>query len=72
MTTFTALRFIHPVMAHTMLWLRPQENFFLELSKDTLSQIPEQLLSMVGYSIHPPFMGMVNGLHPKRTLQENG
>jgi len=50
-------------------WLRPQENFFLELSQDTLSQIPEQLLSMVGYSIHPPFMGMVNGMHPKRTLQ---
>ncbi|MFT7337071.1 MAG: ectoine hydroxylase-related dioxygenase (phytanoyl-CoA dioxygenase family) [Marinobacter maritimus] len=50
-------------------WLRPQENFFLELSQSTLSQIPEQLLSMVGYSIHPPFMGMVNGMHPKRTLQ---
>ena len=49
-------------------WLRPQENFFLELSKDTLSKIPEALLSMVGYSIHPPFMGMVNGMHPKRVL----
>lgn len=53
-------------------WLRPQENFFLELSQKTLSQIPEQLLSMVGYSIHPPFMGMVNGMHPKRTLQGEG
>lgn len=49
-------------------WLRPQENFFLELSKETLGQIPEALLSMVGYSIHPPFMGMVNGMHPKRVL----
>lgn len=35
---------------------------------ETLAAIPEQLLSMVGYSIHPPFMGMVNGMHPKRTL----
>ena len=50
-------------------WLRPQENFFLELSQNTLSQMSEPLLSMVGYSIHPPFMGMVNGMHPKRTLQ---
>lgn len=50
-------------------WLRPQENFFLELSQETLSRIQEQLLSMVGYSIHPPFMGMVDGMHPKRTLQ---
>lgn len=49
-------------------WLRPQENFFLELSKETLSKLPEPLLSMVGYSIHPPFMGMVNGMHPKRVL----
>lgn len=55
-------------------WLRPQENFFLELSQETLAATPEQLLSMVGYSIHPPFMGMVNGMHPKRTLsrEKNG
>ncbi len=52
-------------------WLRPQENFFLELSQETLNTIPESLLSMVGYSIHPPFMGMVNGMHPKRTLSSN-
>ena len=51
-------------------WLRPQENFFLELSQETLAALPEQLLSMVGYSIHPPFMGMVNGMHPKRTLKK--
>ncbi|WP_166425695.1 phytanoyl-CoA dioxygenase family protein [Paraglaciecola sp. 20A4] len=52
-------------------WLRPQENFFLELSQKTLQEIPQQLLSMVGYSIHPPFMGMVNGMHPKRTLSDS-
>jgi hypothetical protein len=25
---------------------------------------------MLGYSIHRPFMGMVNGMHPKRVLDE--
>jgi hypothetical protein len=25
---------------------------------------------MLGYSIHPPFMGMSNGMHPKRTLPD--
>lgn len=25
---------------------------------------------MLGYSIHEPFMGMVNGMHPKRMLEE--
>ena len=24
---------------------------------------------MLGYSIHPPFMGFVRGMHPKRTLE---
>jgi ectoine hydroxylase-related dioxygenase (phytanoyl-CoA dioxygenase family) len=49
-------------------WLRTQENFSLGLSPATLAQLPERLLAMLGYSIHPPFMGMVNGMHPKRTL----
>ena len=49
-------------------WLRQQENFFLELSAQTLQSIPEPLLNMVGYSIHPPFMGMVDGMHPKRAI----
>lgn len=28
----------------------------------------ERVQQLLGYSIHPPFMGHVNGLHPKRTL----
>ena len=27
-----------------------------------------RIQSMLGYSIHPPFMGHVNGLHPLRLL----
>lgn len=53
-------------------WLRQQENFFLELSDGTLRSLPERLLSMVGYSIHAPLMGMVNGMHPKRAIAEQG
>ena len=26
---------------------------------------------MLGYSIHPPFMGHVNGMHPLRLLDES-
>jgi len=25
---------------------------------------------MLGYSIHPPFMGFVDGKHPKRLLED--
>ena len=53
-------------------WLRQQENFFLELSAETLRSMPEKLLEMVGYSIHAPLMGMVNGMHPKRVIPGQG
>lgn len=49
-------------------WLRTQENFFLSVSQKTAQQLSEDMLRMLGYSIHPPFMGMANGMSPKRVL----
>jgi ectoine hydroxylase-related dioxygenase (phytanoyl-CoA dioxygenase family) len=49
-------------------WLRQQENFCLELTKEQARELREPIRSMVGYSIHPPFMGMVDRHHPRRTL----
>ena len=31
-------------------------------------KLPERVRELIGYSIHPPFMGHVDGLHPKRLL----
>ena len=53
-------------------WLRTQENYFLSLSKETVEAVSEDMRRMLGYSIYPPFMGMVNGMHPKRALEESG
>ncbi|MEQ8328469.1 phytanoyl-CoA dioxygenase family protein [Parvibaculum sp.] len=53
-------------------WLRTQENYFLSMSKDTVQAVSEDMKRMLGYSIYPPFMGMVNGMHPKRILDEGG
>jgi predicted PurR-regulated permease PerM len=30
---------------------------------------PERVQQLLGYSIHPPFMGHSNGMHPMRTLK---
>lgn len=49
-------------------WARTQENYFLSVSKETAESVSENIRRMLGYSIHPPFMGMVNGMHPKRSL----
>jgi len=49
-------------------YMRQQENYLLELSKNTVRTLSPELQALVGYSIYPPFMGMVNGQHPLRVL----
>ena len=49
-------------------WLRQQETFLLELTKERVRELSPEIRSMVGYSVFPPFMGMVEGMHPLRTL----
>jgi hypothetical protein len=49
-------------------WCRQQENFSLSVSRERARQCSEHIQRMLGYSIHPPFMGFVNGMHPKRLL----
>ncbi|MEM6746487.1 MAG: phytanoyl-CoA dioxygenase family protein [Pseudomonadota bacterium] len=51
-------------------YMRQQENYLLELSKDTVRGLSPELQALVGYSIYPPFMGMVEGKHPLRTLEK--
>jgi ectoine hydroxylase-related dioxygenase (phytanoyl-CoA dioxygenase family) len=50
-------------------WVRQLENMCLALPPEIANKLPERVRELVGYSIHPPFMGHVDGLHPKRLLQ---
>ena len=50
-------------------WLRPQEAFTLSINRDTVREVSEDIRRMLGYSIHPPFIGQVDGMHPKRILE---
>jgi ectoine hydroxylase-related dioxygenase (phytanoyl-CoA dioxygenase family) len=49
-------------------WLRPQAAFTLSTDRDTVRAVSEDIRRMLGYSVHPPFIGMVDGMHPKRLL----
>ncbi|SEH48837.1 Phytanoyl-CoA dioxygenase (PhyH) [Mycolicibacterium rutilum] len=49
-------------------WLRPMEAFTLSISRDTAREVSDDIRRMIGYSIHPPFVGAVDGLHPLRLL----
>lgn len=49
-------------------WLRPMEAFTLSVSRDIARNVSDDIQRMLGYSIHPPFVGAVDGLHPLRLL----
>jgi ectoine hydroxylase-related dioxygenase (phytanoyl-CoA dioxygenase family) len=50
-------------------WLRQLENMCLAVPPEVAETLPERARELIGYSIHPPFMGYVDGVHPKRSLQ---
>jgi ectoine hydroxylase-related dioxygenase (phytanoyl-CoA dioxygenase family) len=49
-------------------WLRPQENHCLAVPRDVVRHLPERLQELLGYNIYPPFVGYVDGSHPRRVL----
>ena len=50
-------------------WLRPMEAFTLSVSREIARTVSDDIRRMLGYSIHPPFVGAVDGLHPLRLLE---
>ena len=53
-------------------WLRTQENFFLEVPPEEAGERGPHIQRLLGYSIYPPFLGMVHGMHPKRVFDGAG
>jgi ectoine hydroxylase-related dioxygenase (phytanoyl-CoA dioxygenase family) len=49
-------------------WLRPQENHCLAVPRDVARDLPERLQELLGYNVYPPFVGYVDGRHPRRVL----
>ncbi len=50
-------------------WARQQENMILAVG-GRASRYSERIRALLGYSIHPPFMGFVDGVHPARWIDE--
>ncbi|HEV7465929.1 MAG TPA: phytanoyl-CoA dioxygenase family protein [Candidatus Dormibacteraeota bacterium] len=50
-------------------WARQQENMILAVGARA-SRYSERIRALLGYSIHPPFMGFVDGVHPARWIDE--
>ncbi|MYA08971.1 MAG: phytanoyl-CoA dioxygenase family protein [Holophagales bacterium] len=50
-------------------WARQQENFILGVPTGEVPRLSETIQELIGYGIHPPFMGHVDGRHPLKALQ---
>jgi ectoine hydroxylase-related dioxygenase (phytanoyl-CoA dioxygenase family) len=59
------------ILEYVSSWLRAQENHVLAVPPALMATLPERLQELLGYNIHPPFMGYVDGRHPRRVLRES-
>lgn len=51
-------------------WCRPLEQQLLAVPPEKAAKLPPRVQELLGYSIHEPFMGYVDGMHPKRVLEQ--
>lgn len=51
-------------------WARQQENHILATPPELTATLSPRVRELMGYSIHPPFMGHVGGRHPDKRLAE--
>jgi ectoine hydroxylase-related dioxygenase (phytanoyl-CoA dioxygenase family) len=57
------------ILEYVVSWLRPQENHCLAVPRGVARQLPERLQELLGYNIYPPFLGYVDGAHPRKALR---
>jgi len=56
------------ILEYAASWLRPQENHILAVPSELAATLPEALQELLGYNVFPPFLGYVDGRHPRRLL----
>lgn len=58
------------IMVFTQPWLRTLENHFLSIPFTTVAHLAPRIQSVLGYSLHHPFVGQVDFGHPLKKLNE--
>jgi ectoine hydroxylase-related dioxygenase (phytanoyl-CoA dioxygenase family) len=58
------------ILEYAAAWLRAQENHLLAVPREVVAELPERLQELLGYNIYPPFVGYVDGRHPRRYITE--
>ena len=52
-------------------WARQQENFTLSIPRERAKSMSPRVRELLGYSIHPPFMGQLAARHPEKALADD-
>ena len=60
------------ILEYAAAWLRPQENHCLAVPRSVVRTLPPRLQELLGYNIYPPFLGYVDGGHPRKVLSADG
>jgi ectoine hydroxylase-related dioxygenase (phytanoyl-CoA dioxygenase family) len=56
------------ILEYCASWVRAQENHITAIGEDVIRTLDPRLQELLGYNIFPPFLGYVDGRHPRRTL----
>ncbi len=51
-------------------WIRPQENHVIGVPRSVVRHLDPRLQELLGYNVYPPFLGNVDGRHPRKYLDE--
>ena len=66
----TSERRLGVILEYVVGWLRAQETHVLAVPPAVVRTLPARLQELLGYNIFPPFLGYVDGRHPRRTLED--
>jgi ectoine hydroxylase-related dioxygenase (phytanoyl-CoA dioxygenase family) len=56
------------ILEYVAAWLRAQENHVVAVPPELVATLPDRLQELLGYNIYPPFVGYVDGRHPRSRL----
>jgi ectoine hydroxylase-related dioxygenase (phytanoyl-CoA dioxygenase family) len=64
----TEQRRLGVILEYAASWLRAQENHVTAVPVEVARTLSPRLQELLGYNIFPPFLGYVDGRHPRRAL----
>ena len=58
------------IIGYSLGWLRQEENQYLSVPPEVAKTLPAKLQELIGYTIHPPFLGFVDMKDPHSVLED--